>query len=83
MVSKAKAVKGSVQGIDYIMKEEKNCYELCRNDLMGTNGQEILAEFREVQMYNPTCQNNTFSIVLSPNNDRIHSKDDLIIPNNI
>lgn len=67
MVSKAKAVKGSSKGIDYIMKEEKNCYELCRNDLIGENGTEILAEMRETQAMNERCMNNTFSIVLSPN----------------
>lgn len=78
MVSKAKSIKGSVQGIDYIMREEKEGYELCRNDLIGTNGQEILSEFREVQSLNSTCQNNTFTIVLSPNNDQVHSRNDLL-----
>lgn len=67
MVSKAKAIKGSSKGIDYIMREEKNCYELCRNDLIGENGTEILAEFRETQAMNERCVNNTISIVLSPN----------------
>ena len=77
MVSKASSIKGSVQSIDYIMKEEKNSYELCRNDLIGANGKEILSEFRETQGLNSNCKNNTISIVLSPNNDQIHSKEAL------
>lgn len=77
MVSKAKSVRGSIAGIDYIMKEEKNAYELCRNDVIGENGKEILSEFRETQALNSTCQNNTISIVLSPNNDQLHNAQEL------
>jgi len=77
MISKAKAIKGSAASIDYIMKEEKNCFELCRNDVIGENGNEILAEFREVQSMNDNCKNNTFSIVLSPNNDQVHNTQEL------
>ena len=77
MVSKASSTKGSVQAIDYIMKDEKQGYELCRNDLIGSNGKEILSEFRETQGLNSNCKNNTISIVLSPNNDQIHSKEAL------
>ena len=77
MVSKAKAVGGSAAGIDYIMKEEKQSYELCRNDIIGENGTEILAEFRETQALNSNCKNNTFSIVLSPANDKIHTQQEL------
>lgn len=77
MISKAKSVRGSIAGIDYIMKEEKNAYELCRNDLIGANGKEILEEFRETQALNSTCKNNTLSIVLSPNNDQTHSAQEL------
>lgn len=73
MISKASAILGSAQAIDYIMKEEKNSYELCRNDLIGDNGAEILAEMREVQKMNSLCKKNTFSIVLSPSNDTKHS----------
>jgi len=77
MISKAKSVRGSIAGIDYIMKEEKNAYELCRNDLIGANGKEILEEFRQTQTLNSTCKNNTLSIVLSPNNDQTHSAQEL------
>ncbi|VDH15532.1 Uncharacterised protein [Algoriella xinjiangensis] len=38
MISKAKATKGSAAAIDYIMKEEKQSYELYRNDVIGQNG---------------------------------------------
>ena len=46
MISKAKATKGSAAAIDYIMKEEKQSFELYRNDVIGKNGSEILSEFR-------------------------------------
>ena len=78
MISKAKAIKGSAASIDYIMKEEKNAYELFRNDVIGNNGNEVLAEFREVQAMNEQCKNNTFSIVLSPNNDVVHQPKKLL-----
>jgi len=77
MISKAKSIRGSSAGIDYIMKEEKNAYELCRNDVIGTNGKEILSEFRETQSLNSTCKNNTISIVLSPSNDQVHNAKEL------
>lgn len=37
MISKAKATKGSAAAIDYIMKEEKQSYELYRNDVIGVS----------------------------------------------
>lgn len=77
MVSKASSTKGSSQAIDYIMNEEKQGYELCRNDLIGKNGTEILQEFREIQGLNERCRNNTFSIVLSPANDQVHTSEEL------
>ena len=78
MISKAKATKGSAAAIDYIMKEEKQSFELYRNDVIGQNGSEILSEFREVQAMNENCTNNTFSIVLSPNNDVVHNRQELL-----
>lgn len=78
MISKAKATKGSVAAIDYIMKQEKDAYELYRHDVIGQKGSEILSEFREVQALNENCSNNTFSIVLSPNNDQVHSAERLL-----
>ena len=78
MISKANATKGSAAAIDYIMKEEKQSYELYRNDVIGQNGSEILSEFREVQAMNENCTNNTFSIVLSPNNDVVHNRQELL-----
>lgn len=77
MVSKASSTKGSSQAIDYIMNEQKQSYELCRNDLIGENGKEILKEFRDVQALNERCQNNTVSIVLSPSNDQVHTSEEL------
>ena len=66
MISLAKATKGSTQAIDYIMNDKGQAVELDRNLVMGENGQDILAEFREVQSLNTRCQNNTYTIVLSP-----------------
>lgn len=78
MVSKCKAIKGSIASIDYIMKEEKDAYELYRHEIIGQKGSEILSEFREVQALNKNCENNTFSIVLSPNNDVVHDRKELL-----
>lgn len=64
MISKAKATKGSVAAIDYIMKEEKQSYELYRNDVIGQNGSEILSEFREVQAMNENCLTIRFPLFL-------------------
>ena len=66
MISLAKATKGSMQAIDYIMNDKGQAVELDRNLVMGENGQDILSEFREVQSLNTRCQNNTYTIVLSP-----------------
>lgn len=66
MISLAKATKGSTQAIDYIMNDKGQAVELDRNLVMGENGQDILSEFREVQSLNTRCQNNTYTIVLSP-----------------
>ena len=70
MVSKAKAVKGSAQAINYILDDKGQAQELGRNLVSGENGEEILAEMREIQEMNARCENNTYSIVLSPSNER-------------
>lgn len=66
MVGLAKATKGSTQAIDYIMNDKGEAVELTRNYVMGENGQEVLAEFREIQRLNTRCENNTYTLVLSP-----------------
>lgn len=70
MVSKATATKGSSQAFDYLLDDKGHAQELDRNLITGENGQELLAEFREVQAMNTNCTNNTYSIVLSPSNER-------------
>ena len=70
MVSKATATKGSSQAFDYLLDDKGHAQELDRNLLTGDKGQELLAEFREVQAQNTNCINNTYSIVLSPSNER-------------
>jgi hypothetical protein len=71
MVSLAKATKGSTQAIDYIMNDKGQAEELDRNLVMGENGQDILSEFRDVQSLNTRCENNTYSIVLSPDASQV------------
>ena len=66
MVSKANATKGSSQAIDYIMNDKGQAEELDRNLISGENGKEVLAEMREIQSLDSRCENNTYSIVLSP-----------------
>lgn len=70
MVSKSKATKGSIQAIDYILDDKGKAQELDRNLICGENGNEILSEFRDVQALRERCVNNTYSIVLSPSNER-------------
>lgn len=77
MVSKASATKGSSQAIDYILDDKGKAVEIDRYGISGQNGTEILSEFREIQMLNSRCENNTYSIVLSPSNERDFSFDEL------
>lgn len=70
MVSKAKATKGSARAIDYLFADKGQAVELDRNGIAGMNGTEILSEFREIQALNGNCINNTYSIVISPSNER-------------
>lgn len=70
MVSKAKATKGSILAIDYLLDDKGKAVELDRYGIAGSNGTEILAEFRSVQAVNSRCGNNTYSIVLSPSNEK-------------
>lgn len=77
MVSKATATKGSSQAFDYLLDDKGHAQELDRNLITGENGQELLAEFREVQAMNTNCTNNTYSIVLSPSNERSFTNDEL------
>lgn len=77
MVSKATATKGSIKAINYLLDDKGKAVELDRFGISGENGTEILAEFREIQRLNTRCENNTYSIVLSPSNEREFSLDEL------
>ena len=79
MVSKAKAVRGSAQSIDYIMsdKEMGDALILDSNGLAGENGNEMLSEMRFVQQSNTNCHNNCISIVLSPSDEKKFTTEEL------
>lgn len=70
MISKAAQTKGSSKAIDYIQNDKGQAIELDRNLINGTNGKEILKEFRKVQSLKPNIKNNTYSIVLSPDSNQ-------------
>jgi hypothetical protein len=79
MVSKAKAVRGSAQSIDYIMsdKEMGDALILDSNGLAGENGNEMISEMRFVQQSNTNCHNNCVSIVLSPSDEKMFTTEEL------
>lgn len=70
MVGKGASTKGSAKAFDYILDDSGKAIELNRNLVGGSNGIELLKEFRYVQQFNLNCENNTFSFVLSPSPDR-------------
>lgn len=72
MTGKAKAVKGSSQGLDYLLNDKGTALELLRNGLIGKNGFEMFKEFKMMTPNNPT-KNLALSIVLSPH--KIYTKD--------
>lgn len=65
MIGKAKSVKGSVAGMNYLREEGKG-YELDRNRLIGETSAEIMQEFRMQQLNNSTCDKNMITAVISP-----------------
>lgn len=72
MTGKAKAVKGSSQGLDYLLNDRGTAVELLRNGLIGKNGIEMFREFKMMIPNNPT-KNLALSIVVSPH--KIYTKD--------
>lgn len=72
MTGKAKAVKGSSQGLDYLLNDKGTAVELLRNGLVGKNGTEMFREFKMMMPNNPT-KNLALSIVVSPH--KIFTKD--------
>lgn len=65
MIGKAKSVRGSVAGMEYLQEEGKG-YEIDRNLLLGDTPQEIMREFRMQQLHNTTCDKNMITAVISP-----------------
>ena len=78
MVSKASATYGSAQAIDYILNDKGKAVEIDRNLLAGEDGKEIISEFREVQAMNTNCVKNTYSIFLSPSQEKGISNQEFI-----
>jgi hypothetical protein len=72
MTGKAKAVKGSSQGLDYLLNDKGTAVELLRNGLFGNDGSEMFREFKMMTPNNPT-KNLALSIVISPH--KIYTKD--------
>lgn len=68
MIGKAKAISHTSNAIDYARKKD-HAYELDRSMVSGDTGRDIAAEFRMFQNMNDRCENNTLSIVLSPQID--------------
>lgn len=79
MVSKAKAIKGSVKSIEYIQSDKVlgDAMELDRNGIISSDPKEILDELRVMQESNEKCQKNTISIVISPSSEKDFSKAEL------
>lgn len=68
MIGMAKACIGGSALIGYVINEKKG-YELERNNLSGENPNELFASMQVIQNQNLRCQNNTISLVLSPEKD--------------
>lgn len=68
MIAKAKACVGGSALIAYVVNEKKG-YELERNNLSGENATELFESMQIIQNQNLRCQNNTISLVLSPEKD--------------
>ena len=65
MTASAKSVKGSSQGVDYLIDEKKG-YELDRNMLYGDKSAEIMQSFRMQQSLNSECNKKFITAYISP-----------------
>ncbi len=65
MTASAKSIKGSSQGVDYLIAEHKG-YELDRNLLYGETSTEIMQSFRMQQSENVNCQKKFITAYISP-----------------
>ena len=64
MTASAKSVKGSSQGVDYLIDEKKG-YELDRNLLYGDKSAEIMQSFRMQQSLNSECNKKFITAYIS------------------
>ncbi|MDG4655000.1 MULTISPECIES: relaxase/mobilization nuclease domain-containing protein [Chryseobacterium] len=65
MTASAKSIRGSRQGVDYLIAEHKG-YELDRNLIYGETSTEIMNSFRIQQSENYTCDKKFFTAYISP-----------------
>jgi hypothetical protein len=65
MTASAKSIKGSSQGVDYLIDEKKG-YELDRNLIYGDTSAEIMQSFKIQQSLNTTCDKKFITAYISP-----------------
>lgn len=65
MTASAKSIKGSPQGVDYLIAEHKG-YELDRNLIHGETSKEIMDSFKIQQENNSNCDKKFITAYISP-----------------
>lgn len=66
MIGKGMAISHTKVSMSYGWNQEKNAEVVFKQELVGSNPEEITQEFKMLQEQNYHCQKNTLSFVLSP-----------------
>ncbi|GMN12052.1 hypothetical protein MTsPCn9_09150 [Croceitalea sp. MTPC9] len=66
MIGKGMAISHTKASMAYGWNQEKNAEVVFKQELIGSNPEEITQEFKMLQEQNYHCQKNTLSFVLSP-----------------
>ena len=66
MIGKGMAISHTKASMAYGWNQEKNAEVVFKQELVGSNPEEITREFKMLQEQNYHCQRNTLSFVLSP-----------------